>query len=215
MSTAPLEIDGVVRASQIEADRRPADHPRSWGRALFAGRLAEVAGSGASASLTWTLALIRQTQADGEPAAWVTTEESAFFPPDVQNNGVDLAALPVVRVPDRKAAGRAADKLVRSGGFGLVVVDLVAAADSSEALPRPLQKRLLKHADRHEMGVVFVTDKSPEAPSIGSFVSLRLQTERTRHGANQFACRVEGVADNRGGPGWSDEEVFGGPPGLR
>ena len=41
------------------------------------------------------------------------------------DGGIDLDALPVVRVPDARAAGRAADHLVRSGGFGLVVIDLV------------------------------------------------------------------------------------------
>jgi hypothetical protein len=38
--------------------------------------------------------------------------------------GVDLAALVVVRVPKADAIARAGEKLLRSGGFGLVVLDL-------------------------------------------------------------------------------------------
>ena len=60
-----------------------------------------------------------------------------FYPPDVAQLGIDLAALVVVRVPKPDAIARPGEKLLRSGGLGLVVLDL-GLAD----MPTPLQSRL-------------------------------------------------------------------------
>ena len=68
---------------------------------------------------------------------WVTSAESFFYPPDVARGGTDLAALVVVRLAERRSIPRAGEKLLRSGGFGVVVLDL-GAAD----IPMPLQTPL-------------------------------------------------------------------------
>lgn len=211
------QLEGVVKASELDQRERRDRRDVEWDRALLEGRLGELSGSGAAATLSTALELIRSTQAEGEPTAWVTVGESVFFPPDADRNGIDLAALPVVRVDEAAAAARAADKLLRSGGFGLVVVDLAPSGSetSGDAIPRPLQKRLVRHADTHEAGVLVLTEKEPDAPSFGALCSFRARAERRREGSDRFERQLEALADNRLGPGWTVREVYRGPPGLR
>lgn len=215
MSTAPLEIEGVQRASELDRGDRDRGRQIEWSRETLAGRIGEVSGTSQSTSLTWAFELVDRAQRSGEPVVWVTGREGGFYPPDAARRGLDLEALPVVRTPDLSGAARAADKLVRSGGFGLVVVDLNDLAGANEALPRPLQKRLVQHAEACEVAVVFLTAKSPEAPSIGALASFRIQTARERKGSDRFVARMEALADKRVGPGWSRREIYRGPPGLR
>lgn len=183
--------------------------PSAWTLPGLSGRLVEISGAEDSAALTVALGLVRQAQLMGEPAAWVTPVTETFFPPDAAAGGVDLAALAIVRVPDPPALPRAADQLARSGGFGLVVVDLGPAR-----LPLAALSRLLGLAQRHGVLILFLTDKSDRAPSIGSLVSLRGHARRRRVVSNEFACEVTVLKDKRRSPGWTHTEVCGGPPGL-
>src|SRR5262245_11765274 len=118
----------------------PSQGP-AWSLSDLSGRLVELSASAQAAHLTAAVALVLEAQLRGDRAAWVTLASSACFPPDVVEGGVELDALPVVRVADARRAGRAADHLTRSGGFGLVVVDLSDAARAE--LPAPLLTRLL------------------------------------------------------------------------
>ena len=125
----PAEYSRAQHFDAAEPPQPPAaDQRLCWSHSLLTGRLAELSSWGTGASLTLAFELVLQAQHGGEPVAWITTSPSTFFPPDVAHGGVDLDALPVVRVPDGQAAARAADKLVRSGAFGLVILDLGANA---------------------------------------------------------------------------------------
>jgi recombination protein RecA len=177
----------------------------------LAGRLTELSSWGNSTALTLAVELVLQSQQEGEPVAWVTAPQATFYPPDVARCGVDLDALPVVRVPDGPAAARAADKLIRSGAFGLIIVDL----GSHRPIPIPLQSRLLGLVGKHQTALLFLTEKQSEAPSIGSLVSLRAQATRRQTAENRFACDVKILKDKRRGPGWSHVEMRHGPAGLR
>lgn len=215
LSSELAEIEGVVKATELDREHRDREEI-AWDRALLEGRIGELSGSGETASLSAAFSLIRDSQAAGEPTAWIAAGACSFFPPDARRNGVDLEALPVVRVDEPPAAARAADKLLRSGGFGLIVVDLVApSGDSGVSVPRPLQKRLARHADAHEAAVLALTEKEPDAPSFGSLCSFRAQSARRRDGGDHFEVDLEALADNRFGPGWTAREVYRGPPGLR
>jgi recombination protein RecA len=164
-----------------------------------------------SAALTAAAGLVWKAQHAGEPAAWVSARPSLFFPPDLAAGGIDLAALVVVRAPNASSAARAADKLLRSGAFGLVVLDLGAHA----AVPSPLLGRLLALAQKHHAAVVFLTEKAADAPSLAPIVSLRVAASRSNAGAGRFACTIAATKDKRRAPGWTLEETFRGPPGLR
>lgn len=186
-----------------------------WGLEALAGRMVELSSDGATgAGLTVCAGLIAEAHAAGEQAAWVWTGGGVFFAPDVAASGVDLDALVVVRVPEARAGGRAADKLLRSGGFGVVVLDLGDGVAASRALTPALLARLQALAERHRATLICLTDKKEEAPSLGAAVSLRASSRRRREGAD-WVVEVVAHKDRRGGPGWKQREVCHGTPGLR
>ena len=180
-----------------------------WSLAEVAGRLVEISSSTASAALTITFTLVRQAQERGEPVGWVTSTASFFYPPDAARGGTDLAALVVVRLTDAKSIARAGEKLLRSGGFGVVVLDLDAAD-----IPMPLQTRLTGLAHRHYTALICLTKKENAAFSLGSLVSLRAHAEKKRAADQRFICALRIVKDKRRGPTWNYEELYTGPAGL-
>ncbi len=205
----PAELQRSLRAT------RPSEVARlqatNWCRAELAGRLVQLTGRGDSAALTMAFALVVDAQREGEPCAWISARGESAYPPDVAACGVDLAALPVLRLPGVAAAARAAVHLLRSGGFGLVVVDLGAEA----RVPAAALARLMGLVQRHACALVFLCDGGEEASSLGSLISLRAHAQRRALGEGRFECRVLVTKDKRRGPGWSHREVCHGPAGLR
>jgi len=197
---------GVKRGRDLSTSVRS-----DWSPAGLAGRLTEVSGSEDSAALTCAFGLVRQAQLTGEPVAWISVSDESFFPPDVAAGGIDLDALAVVRVPDPRELARAADHLTRSGGFGLIVLDVGAMHIAMAAL-----SRLMGLAQKHNTAIVFVTDKPERDPSLGSLITLRGHTARKKQtaGDDEFLCALTAVKDKRRAPGWRYEEVCGGPDGL-
>jgi recombination protein RecA len=205
MCAMPLRTGPAVRRGwELSAPDRS-----EWTLASLAGRLVELSGSEDSAALTCAFGLVRQAQFTGEPVAWIGTVHETFYPPDAAAGGVDLDALAVVRVSDGRGLVRAADRLARSGAFGLLVLDVGNAHVAMAAL-----SRLLGLAQRHKLVVLFLTDKPETAPSLGSLVSLRGRAQRTRRAEDEFLCTLEAVKDKRRAPGWQVTEVCGGPAGL-
>lgn len=175
----------------------------------LAGRLVELSGAEDSAALTLAFGLVREAQLTGEPAAWIAPVGHTFFPPDAADGGIDLDALAVVRLPTAQAMAKAADRLARSGAFGLIVLDLADGQLSMAVL-----SRLLGLAQKHGIAIVFLTNKTDVAPSLGSLISLRVQTHRKKLGRDEFACALTAVKDKRRAPGWTHLEVCRGPAGL-
>lgn len=198
--------------------------------------LVEVSGGRrGDAALSVALRLVAAAQRVGEPAAWVAVRSDLFFPPDAARAGVDLEALPVVRLcGDRSRGGErracaagfcAVEHLLRSGAFGLVVLDLPPRPTFSLAV----QSRLVPLALRHEATLLALTEKRREAGSLGALVTLRLHASRERLGGRGgqlggkrehraeglFTVEVEARKDKRARPGWRLGEVYRGPPGLR
>jgi hypothetical protein len=188
---------------------QPIAQPTWWTLSEVAGRLVEISSSSSSAALTIIFSLVREAQERKEPVGWVTSLESFFYPPDVAHGGVDLAALVVVRVSNRASIARAGEKLLRSGGFGLVVFDL-----GSADVPLPLQSRLTGVAQHHHTGLVCLTEKESKTFSLGSLVSLRAHAERKRGSDSRFSCTLRILKDKRRGPTWIHEEFCRGPAGL-
>lgn len=182
-----------------------------WSCAQLSGRLVEVSGTGAMAPLSAAVWLLFDAQRRGDPVAWVTLTESVFYPPDLAASGIDLNALVVVRVPRVLDVARAASRLLRSGAFGVVVLDWFGAQPSiSEAL----QGRLTSLAQRYDAVVLCLTEKADQSPSLGSMVSLRTEVRRSTGDSNRYQCQLRVLKDKRRGPTWSLQEVVDGPPGL-
>jgi recombination protein RecA len=204
----PLELSNIMSSFAHEL-RHDIVQPSRWTLREIAGRFVEISASTCSAALTLAFGLVREAQERSEPVGWVTTTGSFFYPPDVAQRGVDLAALAVIRVLDAASIPRAGEKLLRSGGFGLVVLDLETAD-----VPMPLQSRLTGLAQHHHTGVVCLTEKQNKTFSLGSLISLRVHAERQRHSDNRFTCQLRILKDKRWGPTWSYEELCRGPAGL-
>ena len=60
-----------------------------------------------------------------------------------------------------------------------------------------------------------LTDKEGERPSLGSLVSIRVQTVRSHEEDDLYRCRVQVLKDKKCGPGWTHTETCRGPNGLR
>lgn len=179
--------------------------PPRWSRDQLAGRVVELSALGASATLTTATSLLLEVQALGEPAAWIGPRTRSFFPPDLAARGVDLAALVVVRTPP--VAGsvpvlRAAERLLRSGGFGLVILD----GGRELELPLAAQGRLAGLAQQHDAILLCLTEKTADAASLGSMVSLRVEALRRRDG-DGHAVTLRALRDKRRGPGWEQAQA--------
>lgn len=181
-----------------------------WGLAALRGRLVELSARGAAATLTAAIDLVLEAQQASEPVVWIMLASGSFYPPDVADSGVDLAALVVIRVPDGVGATRAAERVLRSGAFGLVVLDL---GSHSQDISMAHQGRLVTLAQSHDAAVVCITEKTAETASLGSLVSLRAEALRVRT-ANDFELTVRALKDKRRGPGWTKKLKARGPAGL-
>lgn len=179
----PARPSGVVSLDELAA-RRDATSTERWGLGALRGRLVEISARGAAATLTSAMELVVEAQQVGEPVAWITLDSATFYPPDAAASGVDLAALVVVRVPAAGGivgAAGAAERVLRSGAFGLVVLDLGVLDD--RALSMAHQGRLVTLAQAHDAAVVCLTDKPAEGASLGSLVSLRVEALRMISGS--------------------------------
>src|ERR1044071_134873 len=215
-----FEVAGAPCDLSVGTDDQPGapGEPDRWGLDALRGRLVELSARGATATLTTAIELVLEAQQADEPVAWVTLGNATFYPPDVADSGVDLAALSVVRVHDIVAAARAAERLLRSGGFGLVVLDF---AGSALDLPVAHQGRLVTLAQTHDAAVVCITEKPSEAPSLGSLVSLRAEALRLHAPSlgeppsdRGYHVTLRALKDKRRGPGWSRTTKLRGPSGL-
>jgi recombination protein RecA len=181
-----------------------------WCLDALAGRFVEVSGDAAGAALTVSAALIHEAQQRGGLAAWIGGSGSSFYPPDFAASGVDLDALPVVRVADRTKASHVADTLLRSGGFALIVLDIGHKLD----LPFAMQTRLVGLAKQHHTALLALTRPARHSAPASSLVSLRVETQRKRIGHDCFLCELRVVKDKRRIPGWTHTEICHGPDGL-
>lgn len=201
-----------VRGARIA---RAASSAPCWGFDEVRGRVVELAAGGGTAALTAAMDVVREGQQQGEPTVWISATPSMFCPEDAAESGVDLRALVVVRVPQVFSAMRCAERVLRSGAFGVVVLDLGA----NPRVPNGIVGKLVKLAQRHDSAVLALTagrlGAATPAGSLGSLVSLRLDAARERLDDGRFRCVVRVAKDKRRGPGWQSEREYRGPTGLR
>jgi recombination protein RecA len=219
MAEPAITVRGVVPATQLPRWYAEAAAP-SWSQAHLAGRFVELSGGAAPATLTMATALLLDAQRLGEPTAWISSVAHHFYPPDLAANGIDLDALAVVRAPAVSDVPRAAERLLRSGAFGLVICDLwtlplqagrdLPAADGAIAM----QSRLVGLAQKHDAVVCCLTPTPPSRPSLGSLVSRRGVAVRERTGPARYRCTLQTIKDKRHAPGWHQTAEYRAPAGL-
>lgn len=199
-------IKGVVSASRIEWEETAAD----WKLDTVAGRFVEISSPVNTCALTICASLILEAQWRNEPVAWISVRPSLFFPPDFAARGIDLKALPIIRVLEASKAARMADTMLRSGGVGVLVIDLADAAK----LTIPMQTRLAGLAKKHHTALICVTSEGGRIANLGSLVSLRGEARKVRAGFDRFQCELRAVKDKRQSKSWKHTEVCRGPDGL-
>jgi recombination protein RecA len=200
----------IKKISLFTSPEKAPKAPERWSIDTLAGRFLEISSSGETISITAAASLILESQLSGEPAAWVATGNSTFYPPDLAECGVDLNTLPVIRVPNVVSASRATDQLLRSGGFGAIILDIGSHID----MRIHIQARLAALAKKHKTALLCLTSKAAAVPSLGPLVSLRAQGRVRKTGFNRFTWTLDIVKDRRLGHGWSHSEVCRGPDGM-
>ena len=181
---AACELRQVSLADGLEAD---------WGLETLLGRFVEVSSAGSTAALTVVVRVMLEAQQRGELAAWVTSQTSIFFPPDLAACGVDLRSLPVVRVEKPYEVVKSAETLLRSGGFALVVIDL----GMQQSMSLAVQTRLAGLARRYQAVLLALTREQSHCSSLGSLVAVRVESSRQRSGFSWFECALKILRDKR------------------
>jgi recombination protein RecA len=127
------------------------------------GRIIEIYGPEASGKTTLALHIIAEAQEDGGVAAFVDAEHG-LDPKRAETIGVDLDELLISQPDTGEQALEIVEKLVRSGGVDLVVVDSVAALVPKSEIEGDMgdaqvgvQARLMSQALRKLTGAVSKT----------------------------------------------------------
>lgn len=176
-----LALPGVPVAMTEAA---PGSEPLAWQGKALAGRIIELSGSTGRTSTA--VSMVLAAQREGEAVVWIEPTDGALYPPDLVAAGVDLDALVIVRVPTKEGPEglcRVAEWLVRSGGFGLLVMDLMGRAPAAQS---PWQTRLSGLLRKHDAQLCVLSDSEAAAPSLGAMVALRLEPQRQRDEDGSF-----------------------------
>lgn len=192
-----LDLESL--ALELEVSREDRIALGSDLKGLTNSRLTEISGKGGGGVLTFAFSLVREAQSRGESVLWLSSALKPFYPPDAYRAGVDLQRLPVLFLSRPQEAFLAAAKLLGSGGFGLLVWDLVSWKKAGQCLPLAFLGRLNAMARHHRAAVLILTDKKKHDPSLGCLVSLRLQVEAQK--GHPELLEVEVVRDKRGSVG--------------
>lgn len=103
--------------------------PPSFDMDGLSGRVVEFSGWKQSACVSLTIPFIRECQKRDLLTAWIVPPSpqglSLFFPPDFHKAGIDCSYLPIIRADSTVDGFSIAEKLIRSGGVALVILDLV------------------------------------------------------------------------------------------
>ena len=171
----------------------------------------ELSGRRASTCLAPVCSLILEAQTMGEPVIWVSGVPTMFFPPDMAQNGVDLNTLPVVRAAGGTRGGASAVvHLLRSKGFGLIIMDL------DRPLHPTITGKLARLAKASRTAVLVLTASATATHGgSGSMASLRGETCLRRSAPGLFHCEVRITRDKQHGAVSRIGELCHGPDGLR
>ena len=166
---APRDVDPQLALPGFSLNARP-----------LRGRILELSGhTGPTGRTSVAVSLVVAQQRAGEPVVWIESTDGELYPPDLAAAGVDLDALVIVRIPCKEGADglcKAAEWLLRSGGFGLVVMDFRDRLPTQSAW----QSRLSGLLRRHDAQLCVLSESEAAAPSLGAMVGLRVAPERRR-----------------------------------
>lgn len=160
------------------ATPHPTPLPRPAGDPSLAGPGEIVELRGGVGRTSFAMLEVARAQQRGEPVAWIQPARGldAVHAVDLEAAGVDLETLVVVRVPPRVfEVLAAAEVLLRSGGFGLVVCDL---SGSMAGIATRATSRLARLVREHDARAMLLTDEG--VGEVGPLVRLRVRPRLQR-----------------------------------
>ena len=206
-----LEKPVILRASALVDTQRNTGWKCEFSYSNLVGRITEFSAPRSAPVLSFLSLLIKEAQTKGEPVVWVETTDSVFYPPDFAANCINLTALPVVWAPEVRGGIRAAEHLLRSNSFGLLVIDL----PPHTIIDQGRLGKLARMADLNQIAVVLITGQEDGVSfTLGSIISLRLVGSRMDRDNSTHTCVLSAVKDKRDAPGWRQMEVFHAPDGM-
>ena len=188
--------------------------PSSFDLAGLAGMVTEFSGWNQSACISLATPLIRECQAADKLCAWIVPEgtegASLFFPPDFRDAGIDCAELPIIWSEDAMDSFGIAEKLLRSGGFGMLVLDL----SRNSRLRGQSLGRIHAVAQRSGSLVLCFTRKPRGRASLDPLVFFHLHVAVEKKGADTWEVFAHVLKDKRAVTGRSLRWVYEAPLGL-
>jgi hypothetical protein len=209
-----LKFPGVTSAKEwlppLQLSTGVASLDEALGGGLPCGQILEISGCASSGKSSLAFGVCQALLARSRAVAWIDPVHR-WSPLAALEAGVSLDLLLVVRVASGAAALKAAHLLLSCrGAVAAVVVELppgFAPADSNLV-------KLQRLAAQAQVAVLFLTEFSPRAPSLGPSVALRLSVHREWRGS--APVRVVEVTRHKRGPNRvAVEEPAHGPDRLR
>ena len=189
---------------------------RNFSLSGLAGQVVEFSGWDNPAGMSLAASLLRECQQQEGIGAWISSRGddggTLFFPPDFERSGVDCRRLPVLWAASAPDAFSIAEKLMRSRGFGMLVLDLTGLRH-----PRPAGGlgRLYRAARDSGCLALCLTRRRPGEASLDPMVFV--------HGQAAFLAAEEGGSydvsltvqkDKHHAPGRTLRRRYGSPAGL-
>ncbi len=206
-----LAIDNVFRASSLlepsSSDAKPLELSR------FQGQISELSAERGQAYINLVFDLIVEAQSRREPVAWIGDRPSIFYGPDARHRTIDWQAVALISLVSARDRARAADQLLRSGAFGLVIIDLAGA--TAPHIGDPLMHRLAQWSRRHTTATLFINDVTAESKALSPLLQRRVCARWSDVDAERLIATYTITKDKRQAPGAQIEEVYHGPMGLR
>jgi RecA/RadA recombinase len=147
------------------------------------GVVTELVGAGSSGRTTLACALAAAVTSAGDLAACIDLPD-ALDPAHASAAGIDLGRLLWVRPRDLRGALQAAEHVLDTGGFSLVLVDLDDPRAPRPMVPAGAWVRLVRAVARSRSAVLILGARRAagvedhDRSSAGTFAALRLETER-------------------------------------
>lgn len=205
----------LVSGATTTEPRRPEVAP-TLAEGVPVGRLVELSGHGAVGRHSAAVSIVAEVQAQGDTVAWIQVRDGGLFVPDLEDNDVCLESLVVVHVPSGAGVHgrlRATELLLRSGAFGLVVLDLDDERPAGP--PAAWQGRLLGLARQYQSRVVLLSRQGKDQPSLGPLIGLRFEPRRERVAPGRFSLQPQLLKNKSGAPFALRADIRRAPWGLR
>jgi len=177
----------LARQQAAEADGEP------WSWRALRGRIAHTWGQATSARATIAAPLMLHAQHHGALVAWVTSTRAIPYAPDLEAMGLDLDAIILVRLRSDEDALIAAERLMRSGAIGVMVVEVAQCSARTWGRRQPRIRRLQGLAEHHGACVIIGARRRI---ALGPLVAVEARVTRARTTAG-VCLELEFIKDKR------------------